>query len=322
MTLDGTQDPKPTRSVVFVVPNRKTSLLRHRSFFHLRNQAPQSVNATEKPALKHSVSSPGLLRKKLSQHFQGTVIRRPPQQPDSTPAHLTSEGIPAGSPSTTSGNVVSPPLIPSCGLIPYTMPAAKPSLRTVEITAATKTYIESHFAQLLSYPSTRSARRRTFENELSSKVMSEQERRVLRDKWVKKESEYLRSLRSKKLSVGDFELIRVIGKGSFGVVKLVHQKQSVSRFIQSTMRSYEANGTSHNAASSQFEGPQSPPPKVYALKVMPKADMLLGGQEGHIRAERDFLVASAGSKWIVPLIAAFQDEDNLCVSPYLLIICH
>ncbi|KAH8726423.1 hypothetical protein GQ44DRAFT_825763 [Phaeosphaeriaceae sp. PMI808] len=34
-------------------------------------------------------------------------------------------------------------------------------------------------------------------------------------------------------------------------------------------------------------------------------------QEGHLRAERDFLVASENSRWVVPLMAAFQDNNNL-----------
>lgn len=39
--------------------------------------------------------------------------------------------------------------------------------------------------------------------------------------------------------------------------------------------------------------------------------MLRNSQEGHLRAERDFLVAAEGSRWVVPLIASFQDLQNL-----------
>ena len=39
--------------------------------------------------------------------------------------------------------------------------------------------------------------------------------------------------------------------------------------------------------------------------------MLRNSQEGHLRAERDFLVAAEGSEWIVPLLAAFQDNKFL-----------
>lgn len=51
--------------------------------------------------------------------------------------------------------------------------------------------------------------------------------------------------------------------------------------------------------------------EVYAMKVINKSLMIQNCQEGHIRAERDFLVASEKSRWIVPLITSFQDDGNL-----------
>lgn len=51
--------------------------------------------------------------------------------------------------------------------------------------------------------------------------------------------------------------------------------------------------------------------EVYAMKVIRKADMLRNAQEGHLRAERNFLVAAEGSKWVIQLIAAFQDNRHL-----------
>jgi protein-serine/threonine kinase len=39
--------------------------------------------------------------------------------------------------------------------------------------------------------------------------------------------------------------------------------------------------------------------------------MLRNSQEAHLRAERDFLVASTESRWVVPLIASFQDSKHL-----------
>lgn len=47
------------------------------------------------------------------------------------------------------------------------------------------------------------------------------------------------------------------------------------------------------------------------MKVIRKSVMIRNSQEGHLRAERDFLVASAKSRWIVPLIASFQDNSYL-----------
>lgn len=39
--------------------------------------------------------------------------------------------------------------------------------------------------------------------------------------------------------------------------------------------------------------------------------MLRNSQEGHLRAERNFLVAAEGSKWVISLITAFQDNRHL-----------
>ncbi|KAI7250567.1 hypothetical protein KC335_g16991 [Hortaea werneckii] len=50
---------------------------------------------------------------------------------------------------------------------------------------------------------------------------------------------------------------------------------------------------------------------VFAMKVIRKSEMLRACQEGHLRAERDFLVGAEGSRWVVPLIASFQDNTNL-----------
>ncbi|KAF8424933.1 kinase-like domain-containing protein [Tirmania nivea] len=222
-----------------------------------------------------------------------------------------------------------------------------PTLRTVEVTTAAKIYLESHFSQLLKFPSSRSVRRRKFENQLQKSALSEHERGILRGKWIKKETAHLRSLRSQSLNVDNFEIVKVIGKGAFGVVKLVREKdkraasphdsksfgnrqQHPDAPSDNTGGPRETNsysGDSNGCHMLRFESTAHVPqpsggitqPKVYALKVMQKADMLIGGQEGHLRAERDFLVASQGSKWIVPLVAAFQDQDNLyLVMEYLI----
>ena len=70
--------------------------------------------------------------------------------------------------------------------------------------------------------------------------------------------------------VNDYEPLKIIGKGSFGVVRLVQErcKDSPNRQKQ-----------------------------VFAMKVIRKSDMLRSSQEGHLRAERDFLVASEGAAW-------------------------
>jgi serine/threonine protein kinase len=109
--------------------------------------------------------------------------------------------------------------------------------------------------------------------------LSAAETQAARALFCQRESEYLRELRTMKTknmkmlggpgagrsqAGGDYETVKVLGKGSFGVVKLV--------------RDYRRG-------------------QVYAMKVIKKNKMLKTSQEGHLRAERDILVASEGSRW-------------------------
>lgn len=70
--------------------------------------------------------------------------------------------------------------------------------------------------------------------------------------------------RAGRCQVSEYETIKVLGKGSFGVVRLVRDSRKG---------------------------------QVYAMKVIRKGKMLKTSQEGHLRAERDMLVASEGSRW-------------------------
>ncbi len=76
--------------------------------------------------------------------------------------------------------------------------------------------------------------------------------------------------------VSQYEVVKVLGKGSFGVVRLVREKEEA----YSPLNFFDAKKK-----------------EVYAMKVIRKSDMLRNSQEGHLRAERDFLVASEGSRW-------------------------
>ena len=112
------------------------------------------------------------------------------------------------------------------------------------------------------------------------------------------------------------------GKGSFGVVRLVKGKHSSPRASAETGN---ADGLSISNVSSRKSSMATlmtgltparyrrhpPNNQVYAMKVIRKSDMLRNAQEGHLRAERNFLVAAEGSKWVVPLVTAFQDARNL-----------
>ena len=85
-------------------------------------------------------------------------------------------------------------------------------------------------------------------------------------------------------TVAGYNTVRVLGKGSFGIVSLV--------------RHCPAGSDGHIT-------------NVYAMKQIRKSAMLRNCQEGHLRAERDVLVKAENSRWIVPLMASFQDIEHL-----------
>ncbi|OTB02133.1 hypothetical protein M426DRAFT_265060 [Hypoxylon sp. CI-4A] len=177
-----------------------------------------------------------------------------------------------------------------------------PTILTIERAAAAKVYLETYYNEQLSKPSPRSVRRRYLEGELyHGDGLTEAEKAARRRRFYRQETDNLRETRVLKAkSIGavqgkhnqladNYEVLKILGKGSFGVVRLVRKKASPSDF-----------------------GPyvrQNRP--VYAMKVIRKSAMLRTSQEAHLRAERDFLVASEGSKWIVSLITSFQDAANL-----------
>ena len=222
----------------------------------------------------------------------------------------------------------------------------KPTVVTVETTANAKIFFETHFNSILfGQRSPRSQRRHELEVRLHSGTFSAEQRQRERQLWANHESEYLRQIRvlksrtngmigSNGVSVAGYEVVRVLGKGSFGVVRLVREKESQhgdlgmddSSSLRGRGRKQPSRQDSGNlritaieAIKSTFEAqkvtirkePRKFRREVYAMKVIRKSDMLRNSQEGHLRAERDFLVASENSRWVVPLVASFQDGRNL-----------
>lgn len=215
-----------------------------------------------------------------------------------------------------------------------------PSIVTVEATATAKIFFETHFNTILSGVCPRSQRLRELEEQLYLMPMSSEERYKARQGWIMHESEHLRQSRvlktqstclkrGKGVSIAGYEVIKVLGKGSFGVVRLVKEKNtsqetpasSVDDTRPSSSRTDLSNirANTIEALKTAVDGTRSSRRKdlskikreVFAMKVIRKSDMLRNSQEGHLRAERDFLVASEKSRWIVPLIASFHDNNNL-----------
>ncbi|KAH8675710.1 kinase-like domain-containing protein [Xylariales sp. PMI_506] len=179
-----------------------------------------------------------------------------------------------------------------------------PTIKTVERAAAAKIYLETFYNEILSKLSARTLRLQYLEAELYYSDLSSQEKNARRREIFKQETDHLRESRVLKArsfseTVNDapsklasrYEILKILGKGSFGVVRLVRQKTS--------------------DGSNDYLMTNKKGRAVFAMKVIRKSTMLKTSQEGHLRAERDFLVSSEGSKWIVPLVASFQDLANL-----------
>lgn len=200
---------------------------------------------------------------------------------------------------------------------------SEPSVATIENAAAAKVFFESHFNQLLSTKvSPHSMRRRQMERKLFAMALPNEQRQQKRREWYVAESYHLRQMRVMKsntlarramkgVHVSNYDMVRVLGKGSFGVVRLVREKSEHAGSLRGTDRLVEyLAGSSTQGDLTQLQHTKKIK-QVFAMKVIRKSDMLRNSQEGHLRAERDFLVASENSQWVVPLIAAFQDNNNL-----------
>ncbi|OAA49386.1 kinase domain containing protein [Metarhizium rileyi] len=173
----------------------------------------------------------------------------------------------------------------------------KPTILTVEKAAGAKVYLETYFNNLLHKPNPRTTRQQYLESQLYySPNLDLDEKNVIRRSFYYQEtchSRETRAMRTKSLVslnhsglsyAENYDSLKVLGRGSFGVVKLVREKANEGHAF---------------------------PQQVFAMKVIRKSEMLRSCQEGHLRAERDFLVASEGSNWIVPLVASFDDLTSL-----------
>lgn len=205
-----------------------------------------------------------------------------------------------------------------------------PTIVTVESAANAKIFFETYFNALLSSEKTpRSYRRHELETRLRMEAFTEEQCQRERSLWALQESDQLRRTRVLKskpgamngrsgVSLAGFEVVKVLGKGSFGVVRLVRQRDSTydEPSTQSSATSSEhfreiLRSTLDTQRAFQRREVKKAKKEVYAMKVIRKSDMLRNLQEGHLKAERDFLVSSEKSRWVVPLIASFQDNTNL-----------
>jgi serine/threonine protein kinase len=199
--------------------------------------------------------------------------------------------------------------------------SVSPSLATVERAAGVKIFLETFYNKSFAYGQSRVMREYELEAWLDRENLLEEGRSTARKRLREVETKNLRRLRALKLQkahdrrdrsrglIGNqYEMVRVLGKGSFGIVRLVRAtndedpEPSSRRPLEKTCCNAQGNGRLdlHRLRN-----------QVFAMKTICKADMLRNCQEGHLRAERDFLVDSARSQWVVPLIESFQDRNHL-----------
>lgn len=119
-------------------------------------------------------------------------------------------------------------------------------------------------------------RHEKLENSMQQANLNDYEKNSKRKLLGKRESEFLRQSRF-RMGVDSFDTIQVIGRGAFGVIKLVQKKNTG---------------------------------EVFAMKVLKKVEVHRQEQIAHARAERDIL-ARANSQWVVKMFYSFQDLQNL-----------
>ncbi|KAJ5155159.1 hypothetical protein N7492_007962 [Penicillium capsulatum] len=207
-------------------------------------------------------------------------------------------------------------------------PTITPSILTVEAASVAKVYLELYFSSIFQNLDPRVQRQHELEQHIFAFQAAPEEQMNIRRSWLQQENEYLRQCRTLKtsmqcigkgeaVSVAGYEVIKVLGKGSFGVVRLVRERAGGTKPLTDEdaairtspldiLRS-AVDGTKHGRRKF-MTGERK---EVYAMKVIRKSDMIRNSQEGHIRAERDFLIASERSRWVVPLITSFQDVHHL-----------
>jgi serine/threonine protein kinase len=160
------------------------------------------------------------------------------------------------------------------------------------------------------------------ERKVFAMALRNEQRQQQRKAWYAGESHYLRQTRAiksrtlvrqkiKGVHVSNYDVIRVLGKGSFGVVRLVREKSEQHHDLSEENCPSDGIDDTLIRDNDKKSPSASKAKQVFAMKVIRKSDMLRNSQEGHLRAERDFLVASENSRWVVPLISAFQDNNNL-----------
>lgn len=157
-----------------------------------------------------------------------------------------------------------------------TEPVHHASRETKVKSEITKHFLEQHFQDVLRESNECKMRHLMFRKNLQSQNMSKKEKKSLESQFAMKESNYKRRKR-RTLKADMFDKIKLIGRGAFGEVWLVRDKEDA---------------------------------QVYAMKILRKSELVAKNQILNTLAERDFLTQS-DNPWSVQLFYSFADAKNL-----------
>lgn len=164
---------------------------------------------------------------------------------------------------------------------------------------------------------------------LADMQLDSKQKEMLEKKLDDEQSAYLRAQR-KKMTVNDFDVIAIIGRGAFGEVHPTLLRQFFCRvLVLSAPCLLQNTPTCLGFGFTQFlDFVFSPSPscvvqvrvvrkkdtqEVFAMKIMIKSEMIRKNQVQHIRAERD-LLSLADNPHVVKLLFSFQVQQLTCIS--------
>lgn len=116
---------------------------------------------------------------------------------------------------------------------------------------------------------------------------------------------------NRSLTIDSFELLKVIGKGSFGKVRLINSNAR-ARHGDLGLRHASFAAATHQVLQVR----KIDTSRIYALKTIRKAHIVDRNEITHTLAER-FVLAQVNNPFIVPLKFSFQSEAKL----YLVLAC-
>ena len=133
-----------------------------------------------------------------------------------------------------------------------------------------KHYMEQHFAAMMREKAEQKQFQQTLEN------LTSDQRTALQTQYARSQSDF-RRLKRRRLKPEQFERLKLIGRGAFGDVWLVRDKEDS---------------------------------QIYAMKMLRKSELVAKKQLLNTLAERD-VMASSDNPWCVKLIYSFQDRTFL-----------